>query len=194
MNFNIFFPTIIGSIHNEEHKIIENELTSYCTKLSENIESGGKSWLSDKTYNTSDGKYDLNKDKNFFTINNWVNTQIVTYCNELGIDIDNLISTGSWFNIYRRNDFQEPHVHPNSSISAIYILTCDESGSRIFFNSPINNMYHIKKKIKKQEMIDQVICASIPGTLLIFPSYLSHAVERHNSDNLRISFSYNYKN
>jgi uncharacterized protein (TIGR02466 family) len=85
-------------------------------------------------------------------------------------------------------------VHPNSSISAIYILTCPEDGARIFFYSPINNMYYVKKQVNKQEMIDHIICTSLPGTLLIFPSYLTHAVENHNSDKLRLSFSYNYKN
>ena len=98
------------------------------------------------------------------------------------------------FNIYNKYDFQEIHVHPTSSLSAIYILTCSKNGARIFFNSPINNMYYIKKTMNTEDTVSQIICNSIPGTLLIFPSYLPHAVERHDCDELRISLSYNYKN
>ena len=194
MNYNSFFPTIIGSVQNTDNEKIAEELIPHCIQISQTVESGGKGWLSSKTYNTSDGKYDLSSDQKFFKINNWVETQIKLYCNELDIETDTLVSTGSWFNIYHKNDFQEPHVHPNSSISAIYILTCPEDGARIFFNSPRNNMYHVKKQVKKQEMVDQIICPSLSGTLLIFPSYLNHAVEKHISETIRISFSYNYKN
>ena len=194
MNYNSFFPTIIGSVQNTDNEKISEELIPHCVQISQTVQSGGKGWLSSKTYNTSDGRYDLSKDHKFFKINNWIETQIKLYCSELDIETNTLVSTGSWFNIYNKNDFQEPHVLPNSSISAIYILTCPEDGARIFFYSPINNMYYVKKQVNKQEMIDHIICTSLPGTLLIFPSYLTHSVENHNSDKLRLSFSYNYKN
>jgi uncharacterized protein (TIGR02466 family) len=193
MDLNLFFPTIIGSIKNPNHDKIEENLINHCLSIKNFSPSGGKGWLSNKTYNTSDGKYDLNSDPLFSSINNWVKSQVYTYCNALNIITDTIIENGSWLNIYTKNDFQETHVHPTSVISAIYILSCDNLGAKLFFNSPINNMYYIKKKIEKQEMSDQVICLPVPGTLFIFPSYLPHAVERHETESLRISLSYNYR-
>ena len=31
-----------------------------------------------------------------------------------------------------------------------------------------------------------------PGKLVVFSSYTEHAVQQHNTDNLRITLSYNY--
>jgi uncharacterized protein (TIGR02466 family) len=193
MDLNLFFPTILGSLINPLHDKIQDKLIKHCLEIKKNIKPGGNGWLSNKTYNTSDGKYDLTTDSEFEEINKWVNNNVHEYCKQLQIHTETLSDNGSWFNIYEQNDFQEIHVHPTSVISAIYILTCSENGARIFFNSPVNNMYYVKKTVKKQEMADQVICNSTPGTLIIFPSYLPHAVERHETDTLRISFSYNYK-
>ena len=193
MDLNLFFPTILGSVINPRHDEIHDRLLNHCIKIKKNVKSGGSRWLSDKTYNTSDGKYELTSDSEFNDINEWVNNNVHEYCKKLQINTETLADNGSWFNIYEQNDFQETHVHPTSVISAIYILTCSKNGARIFFNSPINNMYYVKKTSEKQEMADQVICNSTPGTLIIFPSYLPHAVERHETSTLRISLSYNYK-
>lgn len=193
MDLNSFFPTVLGSVSNPNHNSLVEDLLPHCLNIKQKIEPGGQGWLSNKTYNTSDGKYDIFLDNKFKILNNWVRQQVEIYCKELGIFVDSLSNNGSWFNIYYRNDFQETHVHPTSVISAIYILTCNNDGARIFFNSPLSNMYYVKKKVDKQEMVDQIICSSVPGTLIIFPSYLPHAVERHESDSIRISLSYNFK-
>lgn len=193
MDINSFFPTLIGSVNNPDHYVIQDDLVSHCIDLRSKIKSGGQGWLSNKTYNTSDGKYEIVHDEKFTKLNNWVVKQVHEYCNRLDINTDCLSNNGSWFNIYDKYDFQENHVHPSSVISAIYILTCSQDGARVFFSTPISNMYFIKKVVKRQEMVDQINCPSIPGNLLIFPSYLLHAVERHESDHIRISLSYNFK-
>lgn len=193
MDINSFFPTLIGNAINPNHKNLEEDLVQHCINLKSVIQPGGQGWLSNKTYNTSNGKYEITNDEKFKPLNDWIFEKICEYCNNLDIETSTLKPNGSWFNIYERFDFQENHVHPTSVISAIYILTCSEDGAKVFFNSPISNMYYVKKHIKKQEMVDQINCKSIPGTLIIFPSYLLHAVERHDSNHIRISLSYNYK-
>jgi uncharacterized protein (TIGR02466 family) len=193
MDINAFFPTLVGTSVNPHHDIIQNELVSHCINLRSQVKSGGQGWLSNKTYNTSDGKYEIVTDKKFANLNSWVINEVFTYCKKVNIDVSSLTNNGSWFNIYERNDFQENHVHPTSVVSAIYILTCEKDGARIFLNSPVNNMYYVKQSGISQETVSQVICNSVPGTLIVFPSYLLHAVERHESNHLRISLSYNFK-
>jgi uncharacterized protein (TIGR02466 family) len=193
MDINAFFPTLIGSTTYSDHNDIQEELILHCINLKSQITSGGKGWLSNKTYNTSDGRYNIFLDDKFKKLNDWVTNKIYEYCRKVNIDSSTLIVNGAWFNVYERNDFQENHVHPTSVVSAIYILTCSDDGARIFLNTPVNNMYYVKKTKDSHETISQVICKSIPGTLIIFPSYLSHAVERHDSDDIRISLSYNFK-
>lgn len=193
MDITSFFPTLIGTATNPDHDRIYEKLVNYCVNIRTIVESGGSGWMSNKTYNTSNGKYDINNDSNFTELNEWVKNQIKDYCSSTEIEQDNLNANGSWFNIYQKNDYQENHVHPTSVISAIYVLKCSDDGARIFFNSPINNMYYAKRTCESQLTASQIICKSVPGTLIIFPSYLVHAVERHESDEIRISLSYNFK-
>jgi uncharacterized protein (TIGR02466 family) len=193
MDINAFFPTLIGSTTNNNHDTIEEELINHCLEISSKSDSGGSGWVSNKTYNTSDGKHEIFKDLKFSSLNNWVENCINEYCTQTKIDSSILSRNGSWFNIYRRSDYQEHHVHPTSVISAIYTLKCPEDGARIFFKSPINDMYYVKHTTETQQTVRQITCKSIPGTLIIFPSFLTHAVERHDSDEIRISLSYNFK-
>jgi len=194
MDLNAFFPTIVGSIRNPDHNLLEQDLTNHCLTLRKNVISGGDGWLSNKTFNTSDGRYDLHADTKFKKINSWVESQFKEYCNLLDIETDIWQNTGAWLNIYEKYDFQENHVHPTSTLSGIYLLCNSLGGARIFLNSPINNMYYNRKKTKRQEMADKIIVNPKPGTLIIFPSYLNHAVERHDIDDIRISLSYNFRN
>lgn len=146
MKFNTFFPTIIADTNYEKHNDIESSLVTHCTKLKQTVKSGGKGWVSKNTYNTSDGNYEIYDDAEFKQLNEWVFQNIINYCQELAIDCSNLKNSGSWFNIYERYDYQEPHTHPNSIISAIYILSAPANSAKIVFTTPINPMYCLKKK------------------------------------------------
>jgi uncharacterized protein (TIGR02466 family) len=193
MIFNSFFSTIIANERFEQHSKIESRLVSHCLKLRSEVDSGGTGWISNKTYNTSDGKHEICNDREFSELTDWINDRIYAYCDETGVDSSNLKNSGSWFNIYQKGDYQEKHVHPNSVISSIYILTAPENSAKIYFSTPLNEMFYIKYKQQHQQLVQQISCESVPGTLLIFPSYLPHSVERHDLEDIRISLSYNYK-
>jgi uncharacterized protein (TIGR02466 family) len=193
MNYDAFFSTIIASKKYDKHEEIELKLKEHCLDLKSRISAGGKGWISNKTYNTSDGQYEIYKDKEFEQLTKWIEKQIYDYCDETGIDNSNLENSGSWFNIYYQGDYQEKHVHPNSIISAIYILCASVESAKIYFSTPLNEMFYVKYQQQKQQLVQQISCQSIPGTLIVFPSYLPHSVERHDSTELRISLSYNYK-
>lgn len=193
MKFDAFFSTIIANDKFDQHTSIENMLVQHCTDLQSTVASGGQGWISNKTYNTSDGQYEIYKDSEFDSLNQWVTDQVYAYCDGVGIDRTQLQSSGSWFNIYRRGDYQEKHVHPNSVISAIYILTATPDAAKIYFSTPLNDMFYVKHSQQHQQLVQQISCESVPGTLIVFPSYLPHSVERHDSDNVRISLSYNFK-
>jgi uncharacterized protein (TIGR02466 family) len=193
MIFSAFFSTIIANEQYEYHNEIESQLVSHCLKLQQKVESGGKGWISNKTYNTSDGQYEIYYDNEFDKLSQWINGRIYAYCDETGISRTNLQNSGSWFNIYQRGDYQEKHVHPTSTISSIYILTAPKNSAKIYFSSPLNEMYHVNYNRQQQNSVPQIWCDSIPGTLIIFPSYLPHGVDSHDSDTIRISLSYNFR-
>ena len=193
MKFDAFFSTIIANATFDQHQTIEPALFEYCTKLQPTVPSGGQNWISNKTYNTSDGRHEIFNDSTFHDLNQWVVEQVNDYCYNLGIDTDSLQNNGSWFNIYQKYDYQEKHVHPTSIVSAIYILTAANDAAKIHFSTPLSEMFHVKRSQQHQQLLQQIACESVPGTLIVFPSYLPHSVERHESDAPRISLSYNFK-
>lgn len=188
-----FFPTLIGNSNNKKHELIENKLLKKCLFLETKIKKGGENWLSKDTYNTL-SQYDIFKDDDFKPINNFVIKELQKYCNKLNIDFNKINKTPeAWFNIYRKYDFQEYHIHPEHIFSAVYFLRTTVESAKIYFKSPINPMINIPYNIIKKNTSPVTYFTPKNGDLLIFNSSLEHAVERHLSDDLRISFAYNFK-
>lgn len=186
-----WFPTTIGYVFNPNHNQIESELIEHCKQLKQTVQSGGKDWLSKDTYNTSDGQHDCFTDKKFAVLNQWVIEQVNEYAELLKIKTP-LLPHCSWFNIYEKNDYQEFHVHPGLTISAIYMLAGDSNSAKVYFKSPKNEMYHIEYNEMTSNTFGTINYNVDPGKLLIFTSDTSHSVERHNNTNDRITISYNF--
>jgi hypothetical protein len=138
-----FWPTQIGFYDNPNHKKIEKKLINECLKIKKNTTTGGKKWLSEKTYNTSDGVYDIVTKKNFKEINDFVFKCVENYVKEVGLNI-NINHKDGWFNIYEKGNFQESHTHYTYIISAVYFLKSDVNSSKLFFFSPFKDQLEIK--------------------------------------------------
>lgn len=116
------------------------------------------------------------------------------------INLDKSIITNSWYTTYRVGDFFERHDHklhpiiPSGeneyyypSLSFIYILQDDNEKSPLVFTD-INDY---KFSPTMQLNFDTGDIKDIKeGTVIIFPSHLSHAVKK-NEKGKRISLAYN---
>jgi uncharacterized protein (TIGR02466 family) len=186
-----WFPTTIGYVFNPNHNEIQDELVAHCKTLKQSVSSGGQDWLSKNTYNTSDGKHDCFEDEKFGMLNQWVIQQVNEYADMLKIKKP-LLPHCSWFNIYDQNDYQEFHVHPGLTISAIYMLAGDEDSAKVYFKSPKNEMFHIEYEELSSNTFGTINYNVDAGKLLLFTSDTSHSVERHNNSKDRITVSYNF--
>lgn len=105
-----------------------------------------------------------------------------------------------WYNIYNKNDFQEPHHHigvynDTSTLSCIYCLK--KSDAKLYFTNPS----YIRQKLSgihvvfdKNENYKEYYYPDIEeGTLIIFPSYLYHGVSPQKSDDQRITIVCNIR-
>jgi uncharacterized protein (TIGR02466 family) len=196
MNINLehWCPKIIGYVDNPDHKKIDKKLIKVCNTLQNKIEKGGKEWVSNKTYNTL-GKHNLHEDKNFKNLIEWVSSNVALYADQLNYK-NNFKCVQSWFNIYKKYDYQEYHTHSLNTLSAVYFLKSNQKkSSRIFFkvdsdptlNDPISKSYNSFNS-------SVVWYEAVPGRLLIFRSNLSHCVERSEENDTRISLAFNYNN
>ena len=98
----------------------------------------------------------------------------------------------AWLNINRKNNFNSPHLHPNSAFSGVvYLKTNAASGKIIFFNPTMSEAFPINNQI--EHFWGSYFFEPKVGDVLVFPSYLRHYVEPNFSDEDRISIAFNMK-
>ena len=109
------------------------------------------------------------------------------------INKDKITILDMWSIVNKKNTFNVQHSHPNSLLSAAYYVKAKKNSGNIKFFDPkeMKTMYH--PPIQKFNEISAEIIKIEPeeGKLLLFPSYLNHAVEENLSDEDRIVISFN---
>lgn len=181
------FPKVIGIFLNSKHNIFEKNIVNKCFDIEKKHKKGGDNWLSN-VYNT-DGTLNLYKQKEFKQLLKWIDDRVVDYCKDLKID-GKLKDKKAWFNIYKKGDSQEYHIHKSSSLSAIYYLKgSNKSAKTVFvdFNTIDFRCFEYNE--------DNSTLWKIPfesGKLIIFKSDTLHCTEKHNETNERITLAINY--
>ena len=94
----------------------------------------------------------------------------------------------SWCNLGREKSFQHYHLHGDSDISGVYYhRTTGNDGDIVFRNPSLINRFH-----KLTYNIDNSVNYKPEvGKILLFPSFLEHAVYSNNTNQTRISVSFN---
>ncbi len=193
LNMDRWFPETIGVYFNINHKEYELDLMKRCAEIQEeNNEQGGVNWIS-KVYNTNN-TVDLKTEEVFKPVLDFQQQCVERYSDDLqmmyGNDNYNPKLSGSWFNTYFKNDFQEYHLH-ESIISTIYFITCDNNDSRTIFKSQRYETYPINYGSNFRPA-GRAFYESTPGKLLVFRSHLEHCVEQKTTEKPRITLASNY--
>ena len=187
-----FFPVMISTDKYQENENLCKDAADYCIEISKKRKNDVTTgWISSSTFNTLD-MVDVLDIKKFHNLNNWVRTKAIAHGKIMGYK--NLKAKSGWFNVYYKYDFQEFHSHAMHHVSCIYFLKSDpDKDARVFFASPIYDL-PTKPHSNSNNPItwDKVIFTPAQGTLIIFPSWLRHCVERQESDGPRISVAYNF--
>ena len=101
--------------------------------------------------------------------------------------------SGMWAIINKKGNFNTEHIHPNSNLSAAYYVKAPKNCGdfKIFTPHSISRDKYPKRenptelnRIVAHQKIEE-------GDLLIFPSYLPHAVLPNESDEDRVVISFN---
>ncbi len=98
-----------------------------------------------------------------------------------------------WSIVNKKKTFNVQHSHPNSLLSAAYYVKAKKNSGSIKFFDPkeMKVMYHPPIKSYHEISAEVIKIEPEEGKLLIFPSYLNHAVEENQSDEDRIVISFN---
>ena len=101
----------------------------------------------------------------------------------------------AWANVSRRGDFNKMHTHPGATWSGVYFVDHGESspdaeGTALHLSDPNPARTNIFFPAMSSSSI---LIKPDPGLMVLFPSYLPHAVLPHRGDRPRISIAFNVR-
>jgi len=170
------FPTLVSTWDLKGHpceEVVIDMIENWKDVGQHRLVNGGKS-----SYITGDEQF--LSDKRLVDLWKTLQSCCDTYTEEAGIDYA-LIST-SWFNTMSEGGSVESHRHERSVISGAYYPYADDGSNPLMLESPIQQLRMndcIIKVTGFNRYTEHV--PALPGSLVLFPSWLKHYVEPNNS-------------
>lgn len=116
--------------------------------------------------------------------------EIVEFCGHLPLNIKAIDIPQLWVNVNKKGDWNTIHQHGQYHLAGTYYVKVPKDSGRIVFRDPrpaaISNTF-IVNKFDKGELRNVDL---MEGLLMIWPSYLDHFVEPSQTDEERISISF----
>jgi len=101
-----------------------------------------------------------------------------------------------WANINPPGALNRPHLHPNSHFSGVYYIKAPKNSGQIVFNEPRSGAHMVMPSRKEGQppshLWREVRVDPLEGRIVMFPSWLWHCVEPNESNDIRISVSFNF--
>jgi uncharacterized protein (TIGR02466 family) len=98
----------------------------------------------------------------------------------------------SWINVSSKHGYQNYHYHNDSTISGVYYYRTSGGDGAIKFK-PESIAYQDSKLISLLNVSKTITYQPAVGKLLLFPSFLQHAVLMNTTEQDRISISFNIR-
>ena len=182
-----FFPTIIYA---EDFKLDTNQLAQNITQWSKEdpgvTKTNVNGWHSQTNMNTKP-EYKPLVDELFRMIHVVFNEEFLDGQAVLG---------NMWANINYQGGYNKPHVHPNALFSGVYYIKTPPNCGRLICQDPRPGiqtcMPNRKKGQPPKHLWRDVHLQPQQNRALIFPAWLWHSVEPNQSNDTRISVSFNF--
>ena len=103
----------------------------------------------------------------------------------------------TWVNINPPNSFNVKHCHPNCDVAGVLWIKIPENSGKFLFVSPYNYMCYNEMMCYSKKFRDDhayhfdYAYEAVEGGLMLFPAHLEHKVLENESDEDRISVSFN---
>ena len=193
-NYKLYkvFPTPVFHFIVEDYEKLNNDVKKYILNLQKEDEGGQKKsnyggWHS---YN-----FDIVNDKIAKKLAIIFEKYYKMVIVEMGwkYDPNRTEIEAMWSIINNKGSFNIQHNHPNAFLSSAYYVKYPENSGKIKFYDPREQKNIRYPKINKLGELSAPTVDITPkeGDLLIFPSYLSHAVAKNLSEEDRIIVSFN---
>jgi len=111
---------------------------------------------------------------------------ISNYCTELNYSRTAYQFVNSWMTMFDTGDYAHIHNHNDVDFSGVYYYHKEENAQDFFFESPVEGA-----KLSSAYYGGRIYPTTKTGSLIIFPGWLYHGVDRIESDKTRYSVSFN---
>ena len=120
---------------------------------------------------------------------------------------DKSVLGNMWANINYPGNFNRPHIHPNALFSGVYYIKAPKGSGNLMVYDPRPGIHMIMPNRKgdkrtKNMILDhgplpselwrEVHYEPIAGRIIMFPAWLWHEVKPNESNDTRISVSFNF--
>jgi len=177
------FPTPIYT-NKLDREFTKKEINFFTKEKEKKLENVGN--------NSSDNNYILNSSE-LKNLKQELDEIVKDYFKKV-ISIDEKASpyiTQSWLNWTSENEFHHRHSHSNSIVSGVLYIDVDEKQDKINFFKNENCQIYIREKEPNIFNTNNVSLVVKNGLIVLFPSYLDHAVDVKKGNNVRISLAFN---
>jgi len=106
-----------------------------------------------------------------------------------------------WANVNPPGGFNRAHLHPNSLWSGVYYVKAPKNCGRLKVNDPRTGAAMVSPRMRPRlnhpdtaptRLWTEAHYEPIAGRLIMFPSWLVHCVDPNESNDIRISVSFNF--
>jgi len=99
--------------------------------------------------------------------------------------------TQSWANFTDKGQWHHKHQHPNSFISGVFYVQAQKDIDKIYFYKDGYSQIKLPAETFNLYNSDSWWLPATTGQLVLFPSHLTHMVQTVETDETRISISFN---
>ena len=127
-----------------------------------------------------------------------LDAHVAAFAEDLEFDLDGraLVLEDLWINILPEGGFHSAHIHPHSVISGTTYVSMPEGASALKLEDPRHAMMMAappRRKDAREEMRNFIYVKPAVGDVLLWESWLRHEVVMNQSEDERVSVSFNYK-
>ena len=121
----------------------------------------------------------------------FIEAKLHEYVTKIYASTDKLVITQSWLNKSGKGESHHEHVHPNSMVSGVWYPQIHEQLPPIQFRSRTQRDVALSTEKYNTFNSATFMLPMKKGELIIFPSNLTHSVPANQSEEERISLSFN---
>lgn len=140
---------------------------------------------------TSFYNVNLGKREDFHFINKPAMEVFAYYLKSVGKSNLSMRMDNAWASVYGHGHFVPRHTHPLSHLSMAFYAAASEGTGRIVFDNPARAHFEHFYPPELSWLPPQFAIQPKKGMFIVFPSYLVHHTEPHDSDEMRVIYSAN---